>query len=101
MSSSPTSSSNTESRPGADDVLGPMLDVRCPVDFVLGNGVLTIRDCLRLEWHSVLPLAQSAGSDLVVSVHGVPIASGEVVIVDDTTALRISHMLPPPGLDTP
>jgi hypothetical protein len=34
-----------------------------------------------------------------VSVRGVTIANGEVVIIDDSTALRISHVRPPPGVE--
>ena len=98
MSSLPTSSSSTSE--AADDVLAPMLDVRCPVDVILGSGVLTMRDCLKLEWHSIVPLKQSAGSDLQVTVHGVTIASGEIVIVDESTALRVSRMAPPPGVES-
>ena len=76
-----------------------MLDVRCAVDFILGTGALTMRECLRLQRHSVVRLAQREGADLHVSVRGVTIATGEVVIIDDTTALRISHVRPPRGLE--
>jgi len=77
-----------------------MFDVRCPVDVVLGNGAMTIRECLKLEWHSIVPLKQSAGSDLQMTVHGVTIATGEIVIVDESTALRVSRMAPPPGVES-
>ncbi len=96
MSSSPTLSSSTEA---PDELLGGMLDVRCPVDVILGDGRLSIRACLALQRHSIVPLKQSAGSDLLVMVHGITIASGEIVIVDDSTALRVSRMTPPPGVD--
>ena len=76
-----------------------MLDVRCTVDFVLGTGTIKVRDCLTLERHSILPLVQAAGSDLEVRVHGVTVASGEVVILDDNTALRISKVSPPAGVE--
>ena len=76
-----------------------MLDVRCTVEFVLGSGSLKVRDCLELDIHSIVPLRQPAGSDLEVRVHGITIASGEVVIVDDNTALRISKVTPPAGVE--
>lgn len=81
------------------DAVAPLLDIRCAVDFVLGTGTLTVRDCLRLERHTIIRLSQSAGADLSVTVHGIPVASGEVVIVDENTALRIGHILPPPGIE--
>jgi len=107
MSSSPTSSSSSEpaAAPVATDYesdpLEPLLDIRCQVDFVLGTGTITMRECLRLERHKVLRLQQSAGCDLGVSVHGVLVATGEVVIIDDTTALRVSHVTPPAGVEAP
>ena len=79
--------------------LSSMFDVRCAVDFVLGTGTLTMRACLGLQRHSVVQLTQREGADLHVSVRGVTIATGEVVIIDDTTALRISHVRPPPGVE--
>ena len=98
MSSFPTSSFSSEAGEPVDP-LAAMLDVRCTVDFVLGTGGLKMRDCLRLERQSIVPLFQPAGSDLEVRVHGITVASGEVVIVDDNTALRISKVTPPAGLD--
>ena len=98
MSSSPISSFSSEAGE-ASDPLAAMLDVRCTVDFVLGTGGLKMRDCLRLERQSIVPLAQAAGSDLEVRVHGITVASGEVVIIDDNTALRISKVTPPAGVE--
>jgi flagellar motor switch protein FliN/FliY len=74
-----------------------MLDVVCRVDVVLGTGSITVRDFLKLQRLSVVRLAQSAGSDLEVRVHGVPAAAGEVVIIDDSTALRVTEVTPLPG----
>ena len=74
-----------------------MLDVACRVDVVLGTGSITVRDCLKLQQLSVIRLDQSAGSDLEVHVHGVPMAAGEVVIVDESTAIRVTAVTPPPG----
>lgn len=104
MSSSQTLSSNSEpARQGIDPALtpiAPMFDVKCQVDFILGTGTITIRECLRLAPQSILRLKQSAGSDLTVRVHNVTLAMGEVVIADDTTALRINRVAPPAGLES-
>lgn len=102
MSSSPTSSSNSEPSPSAEPLpasLAPMFDVRCRVEFILGTGAITLRECLRLEPHGIIRLGQSAGADLSVRVHNVTIASGEVVIADETTALRINRVAPPLGVE--
>jgi flagellar motor switch protein FliN/FliY len=82
------------------DVLARMFDVRCAVDFIIGTGTLKVEDCLRLRRQSVLALTQSAGADLRVEVHGITVATGEIVIIDDTVALRISRVSPPEGTET-
>ena len=77
--------------------LSKMLDVECNVDFIIGTGRLKVRDCLRLERQSIVRLDQSGGADLELRVHGVPVAVGEVVIMDDVTALRLTRITTPPG----
>ena len=96
MSSSPTSSSSTDA---ATTTYAGMLDVTCRVEVIVGTGSITVRDCLKLQRDSIIRLTQSAGSDLQVTVQGVPAASGEIVIDDDTTSVRISSVLPPPGAE--
>lgn len=95
MSSSPTSSSSSN-QPGA---LASMHDVCCGVEFVIGTGRLKVRDCLRLARQSIVRLDQSGGADLELRVHGVTVAHGEVVIMDDVTALRLTRIMPPPGTE--
>jgi flagellar motor switch protein FliN/FliY len=76
-------------------------DVVCQVDVVLGTGTVSVRDCLALTEGSVIRLLQAAGSDLQVRVNGIPIAQGEVVIMDDTTSVRLTEILPPPSAVAP
>jgi flagellar motor switch protein FliN len=102
MSSSQTLSSSSELPPAAEPAaaLHPfsgLLDVACRVDVVLGTGSITVRDCLKLQRLSVIGLKQLAGSDLEVRVQGVSVVTGEVVIVDDSTAIRVTEVMPPPG----
>jgi flagellar motor switch/type III secretory pathway protein FliN len=85
--------------PDQPTVLSPMHDVECQVDFIIGTGRLKLRDCLRLERQSIIRLDQSGGADLELRVHGVPVAVGEVVIMDDVTALRLTRVTSPVGLD--
>ncbi len=95
MSSSPISSSSSE----PEHPLSGMLDIVCPVDVILGTGTISVRDCLRMLPQTVLRLVQPSGSDLCVSVHGVVAVKGEVVIVDDSTALRVTEVVPPPSAE--
>jgi flagellar motor switch protein FliN/FliY len=95
MSSSPTSSSSSE----AEHPLSGLLDIVCGVDVVLGTGTISVRDCLKMQPHTVIRLVQPSGSDLSVRVHGVVAVKGEVVIVDDSTALRVTEVVPPPSAE--
>lgn len=109
MSSSLNSSSSTdlstiiaskvEASPVAPppDPLAPLHDVSCRVDVVLGSSAISVRDCLGLTSESVVRLVESAGSDLQVVINGVAVAEGEVVIIDNTTAIRITNILAPPS----
>jgi flagellar motor switch protein FliN/FliY len=93
MSSLPNSSSSSDA-PGVDP-LGWLVDVPCPVEFVLGTSRVRVRDCLSFAPNSIVRLSQSAGSDLEIHVGGVPLAAGEVVIIDENVGMRLNRILPP------
>ena len=95
MSSSPISSSSSE----REHPLSGLLDIVCGVDVVLGTGTISVRDCLKMQPQTVLRLQQPSGCDLAVSVHDVVLVKGEVVIVDDSTALRVTEVVPPPSAE--
>jgi flagellar motor switch protein FliN/FliY len=81
----------------AVDPLAPLHDVACQVDVVLGTASMTVRQCLSLKRDSVIRLSQSAGSDLQIAVNGIGLALGEVVIIDSSTAVRVTEIVPPPS----
>lgn len=101
--SDPAASSGGTTPPPAPGGEGPhdpfalFRDVACPVEVVLGTGTLTLRRCLGLVRGSVVRLGQSAGEDLAVAVNGVRIAQAEVVIIDETIAVRVTHLAGPTG----
>lgn len=80
--------------------LMPLSDVTCNVDVWLGTATISVRDCLHMKRHSVIRLDQSAGSDMQVVVNGIPVANGEVVIIDDSTAVRLTEIVAPPSAET-
>jgi flagellar motor switch protein FliN len=96
MSSSQTSSSSTEA---AAKPYAGMLDIPCRVEVIVGTGSITVRECLQLQRDSLIRLTQAAGADLSVLVQGVPAATGEVVIEEETTSVRIADVLPPPSAE--
>lgn len=98
MSSFPNSSSSSEAP--TPEGLAPLFDVVCSVDVVLGTASMSVRDCLNLKRHSIIRLNQSAGGDMQVVVNGISIANGEVVIIDNSTAVRVTDILPPPSSES-
>jgi flagellar motor switch protein FliN len=99
MSSSLNSSFSSELLPGVIDNAGWMLDVPCPVEFILGTTTIKVGECAAFAPDTVIRLRQTAGSDLEIRAGGVAIATGEVVIVDDSVGLRVGRILPPVGQD--
>jgi flagellar motor switch protein FliN/FliY len=95
MFSSPSSSSSSDAALAVD--LGRLGDVVCRIEVVLGTGTISVRHCLSLNAGSIISLEQIAGTDLQVMANGIPVALGEVVIVDDSTAIRLTDILPPPS----
>jgi flagellar motor switch protein FliN/FliY len=93
-------SSSSEAPEAAADPLGWVMDVPCAVDFVLGTATVKVRDCAAFTLQSIVRLKQAAGADLEVRAGGVPIATGEVVIVEENVGLRLSRILPPAGQET-
>ena len=91
MSSSPISSSSSSS-PEAPGAFAGLSDIVCDVWVLLGTGTVPVRRCLALQRQSVLQLNQSAGEDLQILVNGSLVARGEVVIVEDSTALRVTDI---------
>ncbi|MEO7191686.1 MAG: FliM/FliN family flagellar motor C-terminal domain-containing protein [Vicinamibacterales bacterium] len=87
--------SSSDPAVAAPSPLDWVMDVPCPVDFVLGTATVKVRDCAQFAPNTIVKLRQQAGSDLEVRVGGVPLASGDVVIVDDNVALRLSRILSP------
>jgi len=92
-----SSSSNSSS---SNALLLPLSDVVCDIDVLLGSATVSVRDCLHWKRNSIVRLRQSAGSDMQVTINGVVVASGEVVIVDDTTAVRVTEILAPPSSES-
>lgn len=95
MSSLPNSSSSrTGEIPSAR---APFRDVPIVIEVLLGRGGMPIRQLVRLEPGVVLRLDSAAGADLTIRATGVPMALGEVVIIEDSVAARVTHVLTPSG----
>ena len=91
MSSSKTSSSSNPL------VSGRLGEASCRVELVLGTGSMSLRACVALARGSVVRLAEAAGGTLQIVANGVPVARGEVVMLDQAVAIRVTDILPPPS----
>lgn len=100
MSSSPILSSSSEpvAAPASPvDTTPPfpgLMDVVCRVNIRLGTRRVTVRECLALRQHSIIRLTQPIGDDLHVCVEDVLLARGEVVMVDESTSIRLTDTSP-------
>ena len=72
--------------------------VEMEVTVELGRARRTVRDLLEVQVGSVIELDRSAGSPVDVLVNGMLIARGEVVVVEDEFAVRITEILDSSGL---
>src|SRR3982751_2423989 len=95
MSFSPNSSSSSAGEPPTGRT--PFRDVPIVIEVLLGKGGMPLRQLVRLEPGVVLRLDSAAGADLVVRATGVPMALGEVVIIEDSVAARVTRVLSPSG----
>lgn len=73
--------------------LGMLLDVNLRVTVELGRTRLKIRDILNLANGSVVELGKPASEPVDILVNGALLASGEVVVVDESFAVRITKLL--------
>jgi flagellar motor switch protein FliN/FliY len=75
-------------------------DVEMEVTVELGRARRTVRDMLEVQVGSVIELDRAAGSPVDVLVNGRLIARGEVVVVDDEFAVRITEIFDSSGART-
>ena len=97
MSSSPSSSSSSPVVEASSPARAAFRDVPVVVDVLLGTGAMPLGQLVALTPGVVVRLEQAAGADLVVSATGVSLALSEVVIIEDSVAARVTHLLTASG----
>lgn len=75
--------------------LSRLRDVQLEVTVELGRTSMVVSDVLGLEIGSVIELDRAAGAPIDVRVNGTLLARGEVVVVDDEYAIRLTEMIDP------
>jgi flagellar motor switch protein FliN/FliY len=71
------------------------IDVPLDVDVELHRHTLTVRNLLKLEEGTVIPLKRSAGENLDVRIGGVLVGFGEIVVNEATTGIRLTDFVHP------
>ena len=72
-----------------------ILDVPLKVTVELGRTDIIIKDLLQLGQGSILELDKLAGEPLEILVNGKLIAKGEVVVVNEKFAIRLTDIISP------
>ena len=78
----------------ANDI-GLLLDVVLNLTVELGRTRLAVRDVLALGPGAIVELEKLAGEPVDIAVNGTCIAKGEVVVVDEKFAVRVTEILSP------
>ncbi|WP_338825279.1 hypothetical protein MHOCP_08070 [Moorella humiferrea] len=72
-----------------------ILDVPLDVEVILGTATKRIQDILALGPGAIVELDRLVDEPVQITVNGVPIAQGEVVVVNENFGVRITHILDP------
>lgn len=70
--------------------IGCLHDVLLDVEVELDRKVVAVQEILDLDKGTILKMTRSAGENIDIFVGGSLIAFGEIVLVEDTVAVRIT-----------
>ena len=73
-------------------------DIPLRIGIEVGRIRLRVRDLIRLNPGAVLELKRPAGEAFDICVNNVPVARGEVIIVEQSSGVRIVEIQKPGGL---
>ncbi len=82
-----------ESLAGGAADLGRLSDVPVELAVEIGRTRMTVGATLELRPGSIVVLDRVAGEPVDLLVNGTPIARGEVVVIDEEFALRVTEVL--------
>lgn len=79
--------------PSGQENLDLLLEIGMPITVTLGKARVPLRKLLQLGPGAVLSLDKSVGQPAELYVQDIPFATADVVVVDDTFAVRIRELL--------
>ena len=89
--------SNKNPESNATIELNRFHDVQVTVSAELGRTKVAINELLNLAEGAVFELNRNVSAPVELIAQGVPLGNGEVVVVDDSFAIRIKEIYPNPG----
>ena len=76
----------------------PIHDIPLHVAIEIGRMRLRVRDLIQLSPDAVIELKKPAGEPFDICVNGVPVARGEVIMVEQSSGVRIIEIYKPGNL---
>jgi flagellar motor switch protein FliN len=80
-------------QPSGQESLDLVLDIQMPIIVTLGRAEVPLRKLLQLAPGAVLNLDKSFGQPAELTVQGIPVATADVVVVDNQFAVRIRELI--------
>src|SRR4029077_6999367 len=87
--------SATGAKTGVHNYIDMILDIPVQLTVELGRTKIAIKNLLQLAQGSVVELDGLAGEPMDGLVNGMPIAQGEVVVVNDKFGIRLTDIITP------
>jgi flagellar motor switch protein FliN/FliY len=70
-----------------------LLDIQMPITVIIGKAEIPLKKLLQLAPGSVLNLDKSIGQPVELFVQDIPVATADVVVVDNNFAVRIRELI--------
>ena len=67
-----------------------LADILIPIEVELDREIMSVRQILQLDRGSVIQLGRSAGENIDILAGGALVASGEIVVLEDSMGVRIT-----------
>ena len=78
--------------------LGPIHDIPLQITIEVGRMRLRVRDLMKLAAGNVIELKKPAGEPFDICVNGLQVARGEVIMVEQSSGVRIIEVQKPGSL---
>lgn len=85
---------------GQRDNLNLLMDVPLQISVEIGSARRKVKDILEFSQGSIIELERQAGAPVDIVVNGNLIAKGDVVVIDDNFAVRITEIIKSKFMDT-